>query len=120
LINEIDALETWTIQDEDVIFHVERILSNTDYTHRLIKLDFYSLITIFSYLGTNILIKTLHTMGETEPNFLKNFLSELNENDDNEMALYLKERFFLLYRLSVFPALFSDDNFVVLYKTLSK
>jgi hypothetical protein len=121
MIFEIDHIEDWTIGVNYFGDFLNKCESNSSYIGELYKLDKHNLVYMLACVKTSYLIKALQKMAIFDYEKFREFINFLNENKDEiPLAGQIIDRILLLYRITIFPDLFSKDNFVVIYNTIKK
>jgi hypothetical protein len=121
MIFEIDHIEDWTIGVNYFGDFLNKCESKSSYIGELYNLDKSNLVYMLACVKTSYLIKALQKMAIYDYEKFKEFIEFLNENKDEiPLAGQIIDRILLLYRITIFPDLFSKDNFVVIYNTIKE
>lgn len=121
MIFELDHIEDWTIGVNYFGDFLEKCEDNSSNIGGLYELEKPTLIHMLACVKTSYLINALQKMAIYDYEKFINFIDFINENKGTmPLAEQITDRIILLYRVTVFPELFSNDNFVVIYKTIKE
>lgn len=121
MIWEIDHIEDWTIGVNYFGDFLDKCESNSSYIGELYLLDKSTLIYMLACVKTSYLIKALQKMAIYDYEKFREFIDFVNTNKDEiPLAEQIIDRVLLLYRVTIFPELFSKNNFVVIYNTIKE
>lgn len=121
MIIEIDEIEDWTIGVHYFGDFLKKCDNNPDLINELFEVDMTHLVHILACVKTSYLVQALQKMATYDYSKFINFIEFVNENNSKvELAKQIHDRILLLYRITIFPDLFSNDNFVLIYNTLKE
>lgn len=121
MIFEIDHIENWTIGVNYFGEFLDKCESNSSNIGELYKLEKIALVHMLACVKTSYLVHALQKMASYDYQKFIDFIDFINENvDEIPLASQISDRIILLYRITIFPELFSKDNFMVIYNTIKE
>lgn len=121
IIDKIDDIEEWTGGISYFGDFLDKCDNNYSNIESIFHIDKDSLIHILACVKTSYLIKFLRILAEHDYNEFKVLISYINNTCQNsQLSQQVSDRIILLYRVTVFPELFSNDNFMIICNTVNK
>lgn len=121
IIEKIDDIEEWTggiSYFGDFLEKCELDFSNIE---SIFHIEKENIIHMLACVKTSYLIRFLRILAEHDYNEFKNLIYYINNNYYQvPLAQQVSDRIILLYRVTVFPELFSNDNFMIICNTVNK
>lgn len=120
IIEKIDEIEKWTGGVSFFGEFLDRCEFDSKNIESTFSLDKRELIYILASIKTSYLIRFLKILAEHDYQEFKNLINSINfHSQDIPLALQVTERILLLYRITIFPDLFSKEKIMLLCNTVN-